>query len=68
MRPRALAVLRLRMNSNCVGSTTGRSAGFGTPQNLVNLNCCIAVQTLRIGAIAHQAARVHEITHWIHRG
>jgi hypothetical protein len=28
VRPRALAVLRLIVNSNLVGSSTGRSAGF----------------------------------------
>jgi hypothetical protein len=54
--PRALAVLRLMTSSNFVGCSTGRSARFGTLEDLVDGGGGASLQVKKVCAIDYKTA------------
>ena len=59
--PICFAALRLMMNSNFVGCSTGRSAGFTAFQNLVHISRGAPVQIGKARAVAHKPAVFHKL-------
>ena len=54
--PNVFAVCMLMTSSNFVGRRTGRSSGFGAPQNLSAIDADLAIGLGQAGAIAHEPA------------
>ena len=60
MRPRAFAVLRLITSSNFVGCSTGRSAGLGAFEDLVDVGGGPPELVMEVGSIGHEAAGAYD--------
>ncbi len=56
VRPICFAALRLMMNSNLIGCSTGRSAGFAPFMNLVDIRSGAPVQIGKVRAVGHEPA------------
>ena len=68
VRPSALAVLILRMNSNLVGRSTGKSLGLAPLENLVHVLGGVPIEVAIIRPISHKAASQHHISVTVHCG
>ena len=66
--PSALAVLRLRTNSNCIGCCTGRSAGLAPCRILATYVGGTAGLIRQVVCVAHEATELHEFCMSIHDG
>ena len=67
VRPICLAALRLTMNSNFFGCSTGESAGLAAFQDLVNINGRSSIQVGKVHAVTHKAAGFHFFYAFVYR-
>ena len=67
MRPICLAAFRLMMNSNLVGCSTGRSAGFAAFEDLIHIRGSAAVQIVQAHAVGHKPFGFHVFSPAVYR-